>query len=569
MSRLFCLPHHWPAVAVLFAVVVLVACTSESTPAPDASSTRATSSTSATLAVSPPGTGYTTATATTASAPSQPQSSTTSTTAVTTTTSLSIAELGLAIDLDTRWGDVFETLTPAEQSCIRDELGAGLEGTLAHRIVEGYSERWEVTVFACLTPGTARAVFLDVLVAGMAADDVELDAAGRACLRATVAGADIADVMAAEYEGDPAFFEFAGDLLACMPDVFLDLFLLGTGLDAAGLAADERACLLGVWDTRDWVALSVGDEAAIVTFAVDLYGCVPAFFLSGVVGEEVTLSEADAACLRAVFASLDATELVAAYEGDTNTAWAAFGEILSCVPGLVLDNAFGAELDLEPSEAEAACLRESFARLDWDGRRVVTPDTEVVAEMVRCVPDLLLLVTLGQVGAGLRDVSDDELACMREWAAGLDAGEQLLSAAWAGDAAAAETGERFFACAPHLLVPDAGDYDLVPDAGDYDTPVAITVGARVEGELDFPESTHVFAFEAERGVLYQIDVSPGTLTDPVVLLYDSDWTELDFSDDYGDSMGARIYWEATYSGTHYIEVGGYGSGSYTLTVTAR
>ena len=70
-------------------------------------------------------------------------------------------------------------------------------------------------------------------------------------------------------------------------------------------------------------------------------------------------------------------------------------------------------------------------------------------------------------------------------------------------------------------------------------------------------------------MLYQIDIAPGTLTDPVATLYDADWRELDFNDDYGDSLGARIYWEATYSGTHYIEVRGYDSGSCTLTVVAR
>ena len=82
--------------------------------------------------------------------------------------------------------------------------------------------------------------------------------------------------------------------------------------------------------------------------------------------------------------------------------------------------------------------------------------TEIAGRMVRCVPDLLLLVMLDEVGAGLGDVSEDELACMREWAAGVDAGEQLAAVAAGGDIAAAELGVGFFACAPHLLVPGAG-----------------------------------------------------------------------------------------------------------------
>ena len=153
---------------------------------------------------------------------------------------------------------------------------------------------------------------------------------------------------------------------------------------------------------------------------------------------------------------------------------------------------------------------------------------------------------------------------MREWAAGVDAGEQLLAVAAGGDIAAAEAGAGFFACAPHLLVSGAESLSF---PGEDATPVA--VGTSVEAVLDAADFAAVFAFEAEQGTLYQIDVSPGTLTDPVVTLYDAEWGELDFNDDHGDSLGARIYWEATYSGTHYIEVWGYDSGSYTLGVVAR
>ncbi|MCY4616527.1 MAG: hypothetical protein OXC71_09085 [Chloroflexi bacterium] len=146
----------------------------------------------------------------------------------------------------------------------------------------------------------------------------------------------------------------------------------------------------------------------------------------------------------------------------------------------------------------------------------------------------------------------------------MDAGEQLVAVA-AGDViAAAGAGVGFCACAPHLLVPGAGSLSF---PGEDATPVA--VGTSVEAVLEAAYFAAVFAFEAEQGTLYQIDVSPGTLTDPVVTLYDADWWELDFNDDYGDSFGAPIYWEATYSGTHYIEVWGYDGGSYTLDVVAR
>ena len=486
------MPRRWLAMAaVLAAAAMLAACTSESTTAPAGSP-----------APAPTASPHASATATPAPAPSPSPSAAPVDTG-------QFASLGLTIDADTRWGDLFETFTAAEQACFRDEFGAGLEKALAAQPMgEGYTEDWEVTAFDCLAPETARAVFLDVLLAGMAADDVELGAAELACVRQTAADADIAGVIAAERDGAPAFFEFQGALLTCMPEVFLEIFLLNTGLNAAELGTDERACLLEAWDAGDWVALSTGDEVAGVTFALDLYGCVPAFYLSGMLGEEVTLSEADTACLRAAFGNLDAAALISVYEGRANAAGAVFGEVMSCVPDRILLHVFGAELGRELGEAEAACLRESFAGLDWSGLRVVDPDAVIAAEMVRCVPDLLLLAMLEQAGAGLEGVSEDELACMRAWAAEVDAGEQLLALAAGGDIV--ELGAGFFACAPHLLVSMADS--ALAGGGDDATPVA--VGTSVDAVLDAADLAAVFAFEAERGVLYQIDVAPATLTAP-------------------------------------------------------
>ena len=490
------MPRRWLAMAaVLAAAAMLAACTSESTTAP------AGSPAPATPAASPHPPAPSTAAATPAPAPSPSPSAAPADTG-------EFASLGLTIDADTRWGDVFETLTAAEQACFRDEFGDRLDETLEQPIDEGGTVAGEVAAFGCLAPATARAVFLDALLAGMAADDVELGAAERACLRQTVAAADIAAVIAADREGDPVFFEFSGALLACMPEVFLDLFLLNTGLAAAGLDPDERACLLEAWDAGDWVALSTGDEVASVSFALDLYSCVPAFYLSGMLGEEVTLSEADTACLRAAFASIEPATLISVYEGRANAAGAVFGEVMSCVPDRILLHVFGAELGRELGEAEASCLRESFAGLDWSGLRVVDPDAVIAAEMVRCVPDLLLLAMLEQAGAGLEGVSEDELACMRAWAAEVDAGEQLLALAAGGDIV--ELGAGFFACAPHLLVSMADS--ALAGGGDDATPVA--VGTSVDAVLDAADLAAVFAFAAERGVLYQVDVAPATLTAP-------------------------------------------------------
>ena len=546
-------PRRWLAAAVLAAAVVLAACTGESTTAPDGSPSPAAPVTS------PPPAATATAVANPAPAPSPSPGAAP-------VTAGEGASPGPAIDGDTRWGDLFATLTAAEQSCFRDEFGDGLDETLAQQVDGGDSEAWEARAFACLAPDTARAVFLEVLLAGMAEDDVEPNADERECLRATVANADVAALVAAEREGDPALAEFTGAVLACLPDVFLELMLAGAGLDAADLDGDERACLLEALDGADWVVLRTGDELASMTFTIDLFGCVPALYVVSAVGGEAALSEGEASCLRAAFGDLDAAALIAARgAGDgADTVEAAFSvPLLTCLPAMVLDLGVGAGLGRDLDEDEASCLRESLAGLDWNvfGGGL---DTEIAVRMVRCVPDLLLLVMLDEAGAGPDDVSEDEFVCMREWVAGVDAGEQLAAVAAGGASAAAGVGAGFFACAPHLLVPGAGSLSF---PGEDATPVA--VGTSVAAVLDAAGFAAVFAFEAEQGTLYRIDVSPGTLTDPVATLYDADWGELDFNDDYGDSLGARIYWEATYSGTHYIEVWGYDSGSYTLGVVAR
>ncbi len=120
--------------------------------------------------------------------------------------------------------------------------------------------------------------------------------------------------------------------------------------------------------------------------------------------------------------------------------------------------------------------------------------------------------------------------------------------------------------APDTRAPDTRD-----DHGDSaDEATFATVGDAVTGVLGHWRDVDYFAFAAERGQTYRIDVDLGTLDDSVAALYDSASRELDFDDDGGESFGSRITWTAAESGTHYVAVTGWGSdtGSYTLTVTA-
>ena len=116
-------------------------------------------------------------------------------------------------------------------------------------------------------------------------------------------------------------------------------------------------------------------------------------------------------------------------------------------------------------------------------------------------------------------------------------------------------------------VPD--DHEDVPDdhGNDIDDATVAAVGADVEGALDYDDDIDYFRFQAEQGESYQIDVALGTLDDSIVDLYDVDGSFLDSNDDYGDTYASRLYWEAPSSGERYVLVGGYGTGTYTLTVS--
>ena len=119
--------------------------------------------------------------------------------------------------------------------------------------------------------------------------------------------------------------------------------------------------------------------------------------------------------------------------------------------------------------------------------------------------------------------------------------------------------------APDTRAPGTRD-----DHGDSaDEATFATVGDAVTGVLSLGRDVDYFAFAAERGQTYRIDVDLGTLDDSVAALYDSDSRELEFDDDGGESFGSRITWTAAESATYYVAVAGWGSaGSYTLTVTA-
>ena len=122
-------------------------------------------------------------------------------------------------------------------------------------------------------------------------------------------------------------------------------------------------------------------------------------------------------------------------------------------------------------------------------------------------------------------------------------------------------------CIDSYLVPD--DYENLPDdhGNSEGDATAIRVGADVPGTLDYDDDIDFFRFQAEAGWSYQIDVVLGTLDDSILNLYDTDGWFLDTNDDHGNTYASRLSWYAGNSGERYVAVEGYGTGTYTLTIS--
>ena len=232
--------------------------------------------------------------------------------------------------------------------------------------------------------------------------------------------------------------------------------------------------------------------------------------------------------------------------------------------------------------------------------------TNILLCLLSCVPSLLVSEYVGDV-----ELDDQEESCLREWAAETDL-VATLEGFESGDVGAAPSLLGVFTCAPILLFPaemgevvalsedeesclreriDTADVatiisgnapveaslpavrDCVVFVGDdhantIEYATAIAVDEAVQASIDYVDDDDIFAFQAQEGATYRIDVELGTLEDSGLALYDADYTELDYNDDIADSLASRLLWEAPSDGEYYVAVWAYDTGSYTLTVTA-
>ncbi len=381
------------------------------------------------------------------------------------------------IGSDTVWQEVFDALTASEQTCISGALGDELESSLRQLVAsEEETAKWEASIFSCLAPETARAVYLGGVLFALKDGGVDLSESDASCLRE--------------------------------------------------LLADEDAAAL------------VADPAAAIEISYAMLSCVPALLLD----EGIELSEDEASCLREAFADID--------EDFT---------------------------DAEFAEALSECGVDDHA----DSVEGATPGT--VGEPVQGALDYDddIDVFVFQAEEGVVYQIDVELGTLPDsWLSVYDSEEFEI----------AYNDDREDSPASRIVggVPIAGEYyivvggygtgsytltvealDIVDDhANSVEGATAVMLGEDMQGALDYDDDADVFALQAEEGVIYQIDVGLGTLSDSWLAVYDSEEFEVAYNDNHGDSPASRIVWKAPISGEYYVVAGGYGTGSYTLTVTA-
>lgn len=536
--------------AILALTIVLSACGGEPAPAPDETAT-------------PPSAREATTPAASVTAAATPAASTPAPTGVV---------LALVIDTDTRWQELFDDFTPAEQACIRDALGEELETVLGRLVLSDEdTQESEVALFSCLSPPTARGVLLYSVIAGFEETEGRpLSGDEMSCLHERVADVDVAAFIAGTFSGlDAAAEAFVFGLMGCFPDLFLSAFLAGAGMTIEELSEEEASCLRERIASADWEAL-LGDDDTAMTLAWFLPGlarCTPdlllGFFLeaSGLALDELRAEETS--CLREWLADLDWDALL--IDGEDDAAAMASGGLARCLPseaepgpgadrGGILEGAVRApvgvategaldasgEADVYVFQAEAGVLY----RVD------VTPGTLADSTLALYDAD-------GWELAFNDDLHYESSASRIEWEAPNTGAYYLAVESYF--ASAGGTYTLTITAIPHV--------DDHADDVDPETATRAAVGLAIEGTLHYGDDVDVFVFEAEEGAVYRVDVTLGTLGDSLLALYDADGWELAFNDDHGDSLASRVLWQAPGAGDYYVVVEGYGAGSYTLTIT--
>ena len=130
-----------------------------------------------------------------------------------------------AFNADSTLGDLFDTLSEAEQSCIEREYSAAELAELRERPVfdEHDTEGRQRAMMECLEPETLSGIFYSFLLGNVSAEIEDVSAEQVSCLRQLVDGIDV--LLVAGFYTDPspeaerAILAMGFGVLACLPEL--------------------------------------------------------------------------------------------------------------------------------------------------------------------------------------------------------------------------------------------------------------------------------------------------------------------------------------------------------------
>jgi hypothetical protein len=277
---------------------------------------------------------------------------------------------------DPKWQEVFDLLTPSEQSCIREELDEEtleyIMDSLVYDLIDDIAPRpWAVSLISCLLPDTNRAVFLHKIVGdldrflhygmGMTTSIEQVS-----CIRDRVDDLGMASVLTDFANGDSGVtLEIGLTVLVCAPEFLYIAIALQMGMELRDLSEEEKACIQKWIDGLDEEDMTIlfspqGNPAATADLSIGVMACVPELFLAGfaeVYGVELEeLAEDEISCLKDWLNGLDQDELAILLSPEDNpqAALELRSEMTDCIPDLpTLETA---ETMLDPVQAPTMSL---------------------------------------------------------------------------------------------------------------------------------------------------------------------------------------------------------------------
>ena len=379
-----------------------------------------------------------------------------------------------------------------------------------------YVPEQELAMFACLEPGTARAVLLGATVAAFEEDDD---------------------------------FRIPEDELACIRNVL-------TGMDAATVVAA--------------MARDAEDRLPAGEFLAGFFQCIPKTWVSGMSGALSTPEDTEnrIACAREVLASADAELMVALmWEEETRETEGFISALLDCV---------WVEEEYEGTLDDYADRIRDATPVGVGHTLVAASDYEGDVDFFAFVAEG---GTIYQIGVGLGTLEDawfslygpfpdyDEIYTASSYGSG-----QTTSIYWQSPhndmVFVSVSGEG-----------GTGDYSFFVNAADLHDDhanirgkgTALSVGQEAWGELEFLGDVDAFRLDAEEGTVYEVSLDLETL-EWAALEVEDIYGDLVTTADADAGRGrhrASAAWKSEMTGVHYIYVQGPdGTGTYSLSARA-